>query len=47
MRQSGDIDAAATERLEKFQRLLAKLDDREMAKLEAFMRALTASPASG
>ncbi len=37
------FDYAAAERLAEFQRLLAKLDSREMAKVEACMRGLGAS----
>ncbi len=37
------LDYDAAERLAEFQRLLAKLDNRDMAKLEAFMRGLGAS----
>ena len=37
------LDYDAAERLAEFQRLLAELDSREMAKLEAFMRGLGAS----
>jgi len=36
------ITAAAAARLAEFQRLLAKLDNREMSELEAFMRGLGA-----
>ena len=37
------FDYAAAARLAEFQRLLAELDSRDMAKLEAFMRGLGAS----
>ena len=37
------VDAGAAKRLAEFQRLIAKLDNREVAKLEAFMRPMTKS----
>ncbi len=45
--QPADDPAAAAERLAEFQRLLGKLDNREVAKLEAFMRSLSLSAARG
>ena len=39
--------ATATGRLDEFQRLLAELDNREMAKLETFMRSLSLSASRG